>query len=265
MSVEQESLDIKCEIKSELFDEQHHIQYEIVSGQDFHNSSEGTSPFYDDPNKNHDTTREHVPVPLIFHSDEGCNNLKTGYEVKQEFNHYGEFSRISYQTDSENPNPEDFPEEERLKDPLDVEYNIDTNNRNELQCDFCGKCFQERHQLKKHEDTAHKNFSTTWNYESPRSKKLHQCNFCNYTSNKTSNMKTHVARKHGSHKCHICKESFNRKYLLNKHVSEVHESSEGEKKFRCDQCDGVFNLLYQLNTHINDIHNGNATGLTNKS
>ena len=78
-------------------------------------------------------------------------------------------------------------------------------------------------------------------------------------------MKTHVARKHGSHKCHICKESFNRKYLLNKHVSEVHESSEGEKKFRCDQCDGVFNLLYQLNTHINDIHNGNATGLTNKS
>ena len=107
----------------------------------------------------------------------------------------------------------------------------------------------------------------------------HLCHICDYASNNTGHLKTHLYV-HGigeRFKCDKCDKDFARKDDLKRHL-ETHNSSSAkcnecgkmfatengmkqhirnmhsEKHLKCDQCDMVFSTITRLNEHKKSVH-----------
>lgn len=144
-----------------------------------------------------------------------------------------------------------------------------------ISCQFCNKKFKSKSCLDKHMKNKHPNFEEKKvicdicfviiginsledhkkRQHSEKLKKTYACKFCNYESERKSNLKTHLKRIHKFQEeevlCNICS-VFIEKHLLEIHEKEKHFSER--KQFSCKFCD--FKTFYQQNVqgHIERRH-----------
>ncbi|XP_042892419.1 zinc finger and BTB domain-containing protein 7B-like isoform X12 [Penaeus japonicus] len=79
-------------------------------------------------------------------------------------------------------------------------------------------------------------------------RKLHQCSFCNYSTNYSTGLKRHL-RTHTGEKpfeCSVCSQRFSQKGTLQAHIT-IHT---GEKPFNCPYCKYSTVTKYHLRRHI---------------
>jgi uncharacterized Zn-finger protein len=82
----------------------------------------------------------------------------------------------------------------------------------------------------------------------------YQCNCCPKNYGTIACLKSHIKYSHeklSSHKCTICQKSYARKMSLKRHIKTVHDRI---KSFRCQFCEKCFYQRPHLKTHIEKIH-----------
>ena len=84
------------------------------------------------------------------------------------------------------------------------------------------------------------------------------CEKCDYVTNVTSNMRSHVNKKHKYNvkekfPCKICEREYLGKGALQAHERNAH-SSEQELQLFCDICTKTFGNTLSLENHVQSIH-----------
>ena len=99
--------------------------------------------------------------------------------------------------------------------------------------------------------------------KSPKVESVHQkvkpfnCNFCECSFSRNTNLKDHVNRMHLKIKalkqfsCIKCEAFFERKQHLEQHMNSVHFKI---KPYKCDYCDSCFASNSQLKSHVKTKH-----------
>ena len=122
------------------------------------------------------------------------------------------------------------------------------NNPKSYDCDFCGKYFSLKGNLKAHMKAIH-------NMDLPNTeKKYFNCEFCDESFSKLRQLKKHTKEVHEVKelpKCEQCDAEFKTNGKLNRHVREVHER---EKPFTCETCGESFITEQTIKRHINAMH-----------
>ena len=97
--------------------------------------------------------------------------------------------------------------------------------KEDVQCDSCGKYFDNRHKLKDHVYGHHK-----------KSKKILKCNKCGKIFNQKYNLEYHVKIVHDQikeHQCETCGSAYSSSSSLKVHIQTIHLS---QRLHKCDLC-----------------------------
>ena len=141
-----------------------------------------------------------------------------------------------------------------FKDDLDKHSRITHNVIHHLKCELCPFVGKNKIEIVNHKDKMHE----TYKIESDGTA---ICLFCNFKSkDKTRNGKTAVKRHYMTiheqikHTCNICNLEFARSSSLRLHMTRKHGSVV--KNFNCTHCDYKANLKWLLKRHIESKHEG---------
>ena len=120
--------------------------------------------------------------------------------------------------------------------------NIDAHpkiDREQFQCDLCGKEFTRSFDLKRHASSVH------------AKKKNYTCDICNKVYIRKSHLTEHVEISHierkRKFKCHSCERQFSLKISLNFHIKTIHNSN---KDYTCGTCSKEFSVKKNLMEHL---------------
>ncbi|XP_051809150.1 zinc finger protein 599-like [Acanthochromis polyacanthus] len=112
--------------------------------------------------------------------------------------------------------------------------------KTDTECDFCGKKFKDKYQMKRHQKTH-------------TGVKPYACNFCGKRFCQISSLKYHIRIHTGEkpHSCDTCGKSFRRGDALTVHK----RTHTGEKPYSCKTCGKRFTQNGSLSAHMS-IHTG---------
>ena len=114
--------------------------------------------------------------------------------------------------------------------------------KEEVQCDTCGKQFDYRQKLKDHVYAHH------------TSKEILNCLKCDKSFNSKGALEYHVKATHDQIKdqqCETCGAAFTGKYSLKVHVLGVHL---GQRPHKCDLCEKTYKMTSHLKNHKKQVH-----------
>ena len=114
-------------------------------------------------------------------------------------------------------------------------------------CSFCAVIFDERHSRQNHEDNVH-----------IRNDKKHNCDKCDKSYNKLSDLEYHKCSIHGDGKnytCDHCGAEFSSKSNMLQHIQNVHKESSQKVNLECEICRETFSINSNYNRHMNELHN----------
>ena len=123
-------------------------------------------------------------------------------------------------------------------------YNLKTHIRGvhgekKAICEYCGKKFIHKVNLKQHKDTVHK-----------ENAHRHPCEVCGKAFYLASQLKQHKNTVHDGrrdHKCDICGDAFSILSHVKRHIRTVHE---GRKDHKCEYCGITRTTSTSLKKHI---------------
>ena len=113
-------------------------------------------------------------------------------------------------------------------------HNTNEHKKIEYKCDFCGKEFDKKHNLKRHLEA--RNIQTC---------EICGLIFCNKTDIHFHKKSEH---KHEKFKCDHCQKEFDKKYNLKRHC-------DSRTLQECHTCGSVFCNHVELTRHLSNIHN----------
>ena len=114
----------------------------------------------------------------------------------------------------------------------------------DIQCDHCGKPFDNRQKLKDHAKAYHS------------SKEMLKCHICGNLYKVKRVLEVHIKSVHDKikdHQCETCGAAFPVISTLHKHIRTVHL---GERPYKCDLCGKTYKATCALKTHKKTIHEG---------
>ena len=139
---------------------------------------------------------------------------------------------------------------------FDIKENQKDQGSN-FQCDFCGKSFSRKANLKSHRESKHE-------FKIDSKAKRVQCDLCNKTFKSKDNLKRHNETVHLNirkfHTCELCEKTFLQMKNLNVHYRSVHNDSSDLQKdlstsmLQCKNCDTLFASRIALNRHVANMH-----------
>ena len=112
----------------------------------------------------------------------------------------------------------------------------------DIQCDHCGKPFDNILKLKDHVKTYH------------NSKEMLKCPICGNLYKVKRDLEVHIKSVHDKirdHQCDTCGAAFPAKGSLKKHIREVHL---GERPYKCDVCGKTYKAISHVKSHKKSIH-----------
>ena len=110
----------------------------------------------------------------------------------------------------------------------------------EFKCTHCNNSYGRGFELKNHINNVHENLKL-------------KCRFCDKMF-ATTRLNAHIREIHGKPKqynCDICQKSLKRRSELKRHIDVVHEK---QKNHKCTSCDMSFGMKQALEKHIISIH-----------
>ena len=115
----------------------------------------------------------------------------------------------------------------------------------EYKCEYCGKEFDKKNNLKKHIIGVHEESTENYNFV---------CDFCAKRFYSSSHLKRHVLQHHSENKekCPICGKTFSVANVLRRHIKIIHE---GVGRKTCEICHKEFNWHSALKRHMKSHHN----------
>ena len=121
----------------------------------------------------------------------------------------------------------------------------------DIQCDYCGKPFDNRQKLKDHVNAYH------------NSKEMLKCHVCGNSYKVKRVLEVHIKSVHDKikdHQCETCGTAFPVISSLNKHIRTVHL---GERPYKCDLCGKTYKATAHLKTHKKTVHEGRREHVCN--
>ena len=121
----------------------------------------------------------------------------------------------------------------------------------DIQCDYCGKPFDNRQKLKDHVNAYH------------NSKEMLKCHVCGNSYKVKRVLEVHIKSVHDKikdHQCETCGTAFPVISSLNKHIRTVHL---GERRYKCDLCGKTYKATAHLKTHKKTVHEGRREHVCN--
>ena len=167
----------------------------------------------------------------------------------------------------------EFEEQILSPSPAPVEPLVVQTNKKVFSCEYCGKGFSVKCNLKSHILTVHdgvakfkcdkcdynatQKISLVRHQKSMHGGSVYPCSYCQ-EAGITKNfkwevdLKRHIESRHSNTKfmCDICQNEFNTKRYLNNHKRLVHQG----RVFRCDKCDVTVTTKASLQMHIDAVH-----------
>ena len=149
-------------------------------------------------------------------------------------------------------------------DPSNLE--IMDSKIEERKCQFCGKVFSSKGNLKEHLKHVHEGI------------KAYKCYVCHKTFSQNGNLKSHISSVHDgihTHKCEMCKKTFSSKTGLKFHINKNHEGVKNPQSLygktfsqnvslkshinshKCEKCGKIYNDPGYLKVHICKIFSKN--------
>ena len=124
------------------------------------------------------------------------------------------------------------------------------DNRYPCTVPLCTYVATLKRNLQRHLDTVH----TDMTGKVIKSKKVHKCTHCDYTSTNSANVKEHIRFKHEGvrHYCDKCPYAATTIGALKIHKNGIHEGVQ----YPCDLCDYVATQQTNLRTHRRFVHEG---------
>lgn len=117
------------------------------------------------------------------------------------------------------------------------------HKKKEINCDICGKKFNNKLVLYRHQNIAH----------SREVKKEQICPYCSKVSSNMQAHRNHIRYNHTKglkHACHLCEKKFNRPFHLREHLS-IHT---GVPLYACPYCSRPFKSKANLYSHRKKLH-----------
>lgn len=122
----------------------------------------------------------------------------------------------------------------RFKMKSDLKFHLGTHGTSQHMCDACGRMYPSQDSLYKHRRVVHIN-----EYK-------FQCEVCNQKLLTQENLNSHMESHKSMHSCDECDLKFTKKYYVTRHKKRVHRV---EKSNRCPVCQKSFVCMATLRVH----------------
>ena len=133
-------------------------------------------------------------------------------------------------------------------------------------CPICGQEFENKDNLKKHSETAHKHVCKECNRVfgtqtllSKHTDDEHrfQCTICEAIFTLKCKLMEHTKAAH-MFECQMCEFEGNTIAIMENHILQQHYSQDENNQFSCDECDFKCETREQLGNHFHEKHNENG-------
>ncbi|VEN38655.1 unnamed protein product [Callosobruchus maculatus] len=147
-----------------------------------------------------------------------------------------------------------------LKRHLSVHSNAGSDTELSNVCTYCNAAFKLKRTLAKHIIKEHLEV-----FDTPGSRKIHQCPNCTYKTTKVGDLYSHISvhsetdSKFELNACVHCNKIFKRKGMLESHIIKVHSNETPplkSKRYECANCTYKSARKDRLVKHITSMHGG---------